>query len=72
MLDRYALDEKMYSAYMFDAQDGWCAVHRLPLKVAIRYCKEYKRDWSSQTLVALVPDGFDPKPYFQLALAYSS
>lgn len=61
----------MFSAYMLDPKEGWCAVHRLPLDVAVRYCKEYRNDWN-HPLVVIVPDGEDPKPYFQFALTWSA
>lgn len=57
----------MFSAYMLDPEEGWCAVHRLPLDMAIRYCKEYRRDWAG-VLVAIVPDGEDSKPYLQFVV----
>lgn len=62
---------KLFSAYMFDSEYGWVAVHRLPLDAAIRYCKEYRSDWNTP-LVAIVPDGEQPQPYFKLAITCGS
>lgn len=56
----------MFSAYMLDPEHGWIGVHRLPRNAAIGYCREY-RNRNAGALVALVPDGQDPEPYFQVA-----
>lgn len=59
----------MFSAYLLDPEHGWHGVHRLPLDSAVRHCKEY-RARNAGVLVAVVPDGADPKPYFALVVAH--
>ncbi len=56
---------QQYSAYQRTPDLEWVGVHRLPLESAIYHCKEYKRQ--QDCLVAVVPDGADPAPYFQIA-----
>lgn len=56
---------KLFSAYLLDPEEGWCAMHRLPLETAIRYCKDFRQDWAGVS-VAIVPDGADPEPYLKL------
>ena len=55
----------MFSAYERDPTHGWVAVHRLPLRDAINFCKHCLAQKSGP--VAVVPDGEDPAPYLRIA-----
>jgi hypothetical protein len=64
-------DPALFSAYTLDIHHGWHSVDHLPLDDAIRYCKEYRRNWAG-SLVALVPEGAAPEPYFELAALFGT
>lgn len=55
----------MFSAYTLDPEHGWIATHRLPFNTALAYCKDYRSRYGG-SLVAVVPDQADPKPYLEL------
>lgn len=61
-------DPKLFSAYMLDPEHGWHVVHELSLDAATLRCEEYRNDWAGSRVV-VVPDGVDPNPYLESALA---
>lgn len=58
----------MFSAYLMDPEHGWTGIHRLPLASAIASCKDHRTNWAGSR-VAIVPDGEDPTPYLERAVA---
>ena len=54
---------RMVGGRVMDPEFGWIATHRLPLSAAVAYCRDF-RTRTAGSLVAIVPDGADPVPYF--------
>lgn len=62
-------DTRLFSVYMFDPEHGWHPpVDSCMFPHAITIAKDFRDNWAGSR-VALVPDGVDPDPFLEFALA---